>query len=215
MKVERDVIAIIFAAFGLMALVPWVAGQTLDGVFFTWPFFFEVAIGGLLSGVMYSLVALGFVLIFKASGVFNFAQGAMVLFAALTLVGFNEAGLPMWAAIVMTLGVMVIQALLIERLVLRHLINQEHIILFMATIGIAYFLDGFGQTLWGSEVKMLDLGISQQPGFYFNGTILINDFDLIAAAIAGTLVIFLALFFQYTAIGRALRAVADRGVLEK
>ena len=209
MKVERDVIAIIFAAFGLMALVPWVAGQTLDGVFFTWPFFFEVAIGGLLSGVMYSLVALGFVLIFKASGVFNFAQGAMVLFAALTLVGFNEAGLPMWAAIVMTLGVMVIQALLIERLVLRHLINQEHIILFMATIGIAYFLDGFGQTLWGSEVKMLDPGISQQPGFYFNGTILINDFDLIAAAIAGTLVIFLALFFQYTAIGRALRAVAD------
>lgn len=209
MKVERDVIAIIFAAFGLMALVPWVAGQTLDGVFFTWPFFFEVAIGGLLSGVMYSLVALGFVLIFKASGVFNFAQGAMVLFAALTLVGFNEAGLPMWAAIVMTLGVMVIQALLIERLVLRHLINQEHIILFMATIGIAYFLDGFGQTLWGSEVKMLDLGISQQPGFYFNGTILINDFDLIAAAIAGALVIFLALFFQYTAVGRALRAVAD------
>ena len=209
MKVERDVIAIIFAAFGLMALVPWVAGQTLDGVFFTWPFFFEVAIGGLLSGVMYSLVALGFVLIFKASGVFNFAQGAMVLFAALTLVGFNEAGLPMWAAIVMTLGVMVIQALLIERLVLRHLINQEHIILFMATIGIAYFLDGFGQTLWGSEVKMLDLGISQQPGFYFNGTILINDFDLIAAAIAGALVILLALFFQYTAVGRALRAVAD------
>ena len=133
----------------------------------------------------------------------------MVLFAALTLVGFNEAGLPMWAAIVMTLGVMVIQALLIERLVLRHLINQEHIILFMATIGIAYFLDGFGQTLWGSEVKMLDLGISQQPGFYFNGTILINDFDLIAAAIAGALVIFLALFFQYTAVGRALRAVAD------
>ena len=102
MRIERDVIAIILAAFGLMTLAPWVAGQALDNVFFTWPFFFEVAISGLLSGVMYSLVALGFVLIFKASGVFNFAQGAMVLFAALTLVGFNELGLPMWAAIVMT-----------------------------------------------------------------------------------------------------------------
>ncbi|MCW8944530.1 MAG: branched-chain amino acid ABC transporter permease, partial [Sedimenticola sp.] len=180
-----------------------------EDIFFEWPFFFEVAIGGLLAGVMYSLVALGFVLIFKASGVFNFAQGAMVLFSALTLVGLNEMGLPMWLAVIVTLVVMLVLAIAIERVVLRSLVNQEHIILFMATIGIAYFLDGFGQTIWGSEVKLLDLGFSQNPDFYFGGLILINDFDLIAAGIAGVLVISLALFFQYTRIGRALRAVAD------
>ncbi|MCB1858136.1 MAG: branched-chain amino acid ABC transporter permease [Gammaproteobacteria bacterium] len=180
-----------------------------EDIFFEWPFFFEVAIGGLLAGVMYSLVALGFVLIFKASGVFNFAQGAMVLFSALTLVGLQEKGLPIWLAILATLAIMALLAYLIERLVLRPLVNQEHIILFMATIGITYFLDGFGQTLWGSEVKILDIGFSNQPGFYFGGKILINDFDLIAALIAGVLVVSLALFFQYTRIGRALRAVAD------
>jgi branched-chain amino acid transport system permease protein len=209
MHVERNVIYIILASLGLMVIIPWMAGQLSEDIFFEWPFFFEVAIGGLLAGVMYSLVALGFVLIFKASGVFNFAQGAMVLFAALTLVGLNELGLPMWLAIVATLIVMFMLAWVIERVVLRQLVNQEHIILFMATIGIAYFLDGFGQTIWGSEVKLLDLGLSQQPGFYFNGAILINDFDLIAAVIAGVLVITLALFFQYTRVGRALRAVAD------
>nr|WP_275099762.1 branched-chain amino acid ABC transporter permease [Sedimenticola hydrogenitrophicus] len=192
-----------------MVAIPWTAGLLSEEIFFEWPFFFEVAIGGLLSGVMYSLVALGFVLIFKASGVFNFAQGAMVLFAALTLVGLNEMGLPMWLAIIATLIVMLVLAMAIERVVLRSLVNQEHIILFMATIGIAYFLDGFGQTIWGSEVKNLDLGFSQAPDFYFGGLILINDFDLIAAVIAGILVIVLALFFQYTRIGRALRAVAD------
>nr|WP_260294723.1 branched-chain amino acid ABC transporter permease [Sedimenticola hydrogenitrophicus] len=192
-----------------MVAIPWTAGLLSEEIFFEWPFFFEVAIGGLLSGVMYSLVALGFVLIFKASGVFNFAQGAMVLFAALTLVGLNEMGLPMWLAIIATLIVMLVLAMAIERVVLRSLVNQEHIILFMATIGIAYFLDGFGQTIWGSEVKILDLGFSQNPDFYFGGLILINDFDLIAAVIAGILVIVLALFFQYTRIGRALRAVAD------
>jgi branched-chain amino acid transport system permease protein len=209
MRLERDVFYIILASLLLMVAIPWTAGLLSEEIFFEWPFFFEVAIGGLLSGVMYSLVALGFVLIFKASGVFNFAQGAMVLFAALTLVGLNEMGLPMWLAIIATLIVMLVLAMAIERVVLRSLVNQEHIILFMATIGIAYFLDGFGQTIWGSEVKNLDLGFSQNPDFYFGGLILINDFDLIAAVIAGILVIVLALFFQYTRIGRALRAVAD------
>ncbi len=209
MKLELDVLYIILAAMVLMVLIPWTAGQLSEEIFFEWPFFFEVAIGGLLSGVMYSLVALGFVLIFKASGVFNFAQGAIVLFAALTLVGLHEMGLPMWAAIIATLFVMVLLAIAIERIVLSHLVNQEHIILFMATIGIAYFLDGLGQTIWGSEVKILDVGIPDQPDFYFNGSILINDFDLVAAVIAGILVVVLALFFQYTRIGRALRAVAD------
>ncbi|WP_335342321.1 branched-chain amino acid ABC transporter permease [Sedimenticola hydrogenitrophicus] len=209
MRLERDVFYIILASLLLMVAIPWTAGLLSEEIFFEWPFFFEVAIGGLLSGVMYSLVALGFVLIFKASGVFNFAQGAMVLFAALTLVGLNEMGLPMWLAIIATLIVMLVLAMAIERVVLRSLVNQEHIILFMATIGIAYFLDGFGQTIWGSEVKNLDLGFSQAPDFYFGGLILINDFDLIAAVIAGILVIVLALFFQYTRIGRALRAVAD------
>ena len=209
MRVERDVIYIILASLLLMVAIPWSAGILSEDIFFEWPFFFEVAIGGLLAGVMYSLVALGFVLIFKASGVFNFAQGAMVLFSALTLVGLNELGLPMWLAIIATLLVMLLLAIVIERVVLRNLVNQEHIILFMATIGITYFLDGFGQTIWGSEVKTLDIGFSQEPGFYFDGLILINDFDLIAALIAGILVIVLALFFQYTRIGRALRAVAD------
>ncbi|WP_428608941.1 branched-chain amino acid ABC transporter permease [Sedimenticola sp.] len=209
MRLERDVIYIILASLLLMVVIPWTAGKLSEDIFFEWPFFFEVAIGGLLAGVMYSLVALGFVLIFKASGVFNFAQGAMVLFSALTLVGLNEMGLPMWLAVITTLVVMLMLAIAIERVVLRSLVNQEHIILFMATIGIAYFLDGFGQTLWGSEVKLLDIGFSQNPDFYFGGQILINDFDLIAAVIAGVLVIVLALFFQYTRIGRALRAVAD------
>jgi branched-chain amino acid transport system permease protein len=209
MHIERNVIFILLATVFLFIALPWTAGQLSEDIFFEWPFFFEVAIGGLLAGVMYSLVALGFVLIFKASGVFNFAQGAMVLFAALTLVGLNDMGLPMWLAIIATIGVMALLAIGIERVVLRPLVNQEHIILFMATIGITFFLDGFGQTLWGSEVKTLDVGIPNEPGFYFDGAILINDFDLVAALIAGVLVIGLALLFQYTRIGRALRAVAD------
>jgi branched-chain amino acid transport system permease protein len=209
MRIERDIIYIILGFIVLMVVVPWTAGQLSDQVFFNWPFFFEVAIGGLLSGVMYSLIALGFVLIFKASGVFNFSQGAIVLFAALTLVGLHGLGLPMWLAIVATMGVMFLLAVAIERLVLSKLVNQEPIILFMATIGIAYFLDGFGQTLWGSEVKVLNLGISEAPGFYFDGQILINDFDLFAAGIAAVMVVVLGIFFQYTRIGRALRAVAD------
>ena len=170
-------------------------------------FFLEVLIGGLLAGVMYSLVALGFVLIFKASGVFNFAQGAMVLFAALTLVGLMQMGAPVWAAILVSVVVMVALAFAIERVVLRPLVNQAPIILFMATIGISYFLDGFGQTIWGSEIKTLDVGIPKSP--LIIGDVLISRFDLFAGLTAGILVAVLAVFFQKTRIGRALRAVAD------
>lgn len=184
-----------------------------SSLFFAWGYFIEVLIAGLLQGVMYSLVALGFVLIFKASGIFNFAQGSMVLFAALTMVGFIEMGLHWTLAFVVTAAVMVLLALAIERVVLRPLVNQPHIILFMATIGIFYFLDGFGQTLWGSDVKVLDIGISKAPiivaeGIFENG-LLINSFDLVAALVGAVLVAGLAVFFQYTRVGRALRAVAD------
>ncbi len=182
-------------------------------VFFAWSYFLEVLFAGLLQGVMYALVALGFVLIFKASGIFNFAQGSLVLFAALTMVGFIEMGLHWTLAFVVTAGVMVLLAVVVERVVLRPLVNQPHIILFMATIGIFYFLDGFGQTLWGSDVKVLDIGIPKQPLFVlqgvFEGGILVNAFDLVAALVGAVLVIGLAVFFHYTRIGRALRAVAD------
>jgi branched-chain amino acid transport system permease protein len=170
-------------------------------------FLVEVAANGLLTGVMYSLVALGFVLIFKASGVFNFAQGVMVLFAALTLVGLLGYGVPVWLALILTIGVMVALAFAIERAVLRPLVNQAPIILFMATIGLTFFLEGFGQLLWGSNVKRLDMGIPQQP-LEIKG-VLINQFDLVAAASGAILVSVLAVFFQKTSIGRALRAVAD------
>jgi branched-chain amino acid transport system permease protein len=170
-------------------------------------FVVEVVIGGLLAGVMYSLVALGFVLIYKASGVFNFAQGTMVLFAALCFAGLIERGLPAAGSFVVAAAVMVLLAILVERLVLRRLINQEQIILFMATIGLAFFLDGFGQLVWGSDVHPLDIGIPKAP--LIVAGILVNQFDLVAAAVAGSLVAGLALFFQRTAIGRALRAVAD------
>jgi branched-chain amino acid transport system permease protein len=170
-------------------------------------FFVEVVIGGLMAGVMYALVALGFVLIFKASGVFNFAQGGMVLFAALFFVGFMETGLPMWLAFIVAAAIMVALAFAIERVVLRPLVNQEAIILFMATIGIAFFLDGLGQTIWGSRVRALDLGVPNRP--FEVGGVFINQFDLFAAVTCGALVAVLALFFQYTGTGRALRAVAD------
>jgi len=159
-------------------------------------FLLEVIIGGLLTGVMYSLVALGFVLIYKASGVFNFAQGTMVLFAALTFVGFLERGVPLWAAFLIAIAVMTAMAFAIERVVLRPLVNQEQIILFMATIGLTFFLDGFGQLVWGGDVHPLDIGIPKDP--LIVAGVLINEFDLIAA-----------IFFQKTAVGRALRAVAD------
>ena len=170
-------------------------------------FLLEVVIGGLLAGVMYSLVALGFVLIYKASGVFNFAQGTMVLFAALTFVGLIERGLPAAGAFVAAGAVMVLLAIAIERLMLRRLVNQEQIILFMATIGLSFFLDGFGQLVWGGDVHPLDIGIPKAP--LILAGVLVNQFDLVAAAVAGSLVAGLALFFQKTAIGRALRAVAD------
>jgi branched-chain amino acid transport system permease protein len=170
-------------------------------------FFFEVLIGGLLAGVMYSLVALGFVLIFKASGVFNFAQGAMVLFAALTFVSLENRGLPRWAALVATLLVMLLLALVIERVVLRPLVNQPAISLLMATIGLTFCIEGLAQGVWGSSVQGLELGIPDTP-FEVKG-VLISEFDLFAAVVAGLLVAALALVFQYTRVGRALRAVAD------
>jgi branched-chain amino acid transport system permease protein len=186
-------------------------------------FFLETLIGGLMTGMLYSLVALGFVLIFKASGVFNFAQGAMVLFAALAMARFSE-WFPLWfgfegkvlanvLAFAAAMALMVAVAWLIERLVLGKLVNQEGITLLMATLGITYFLDGFGQTLFGSEIYKIDVGLPKDPMFLlenvFQGGVLVNKEDLYAAAIAAGLVIVLSLFFQYTSTGRALRAVAD------
>jgi branched-chain amino acid transport system permease protein len=180
-------------------------------------FFLEVVLGGLMAGVLYSLVALGFVLIFKASGVFNFAQGAMVLFAALTLVRLMEllkhTFNPFLIALILTIGVMIALAWVIERLVLRPLVNQPGISLFMATLGISYVLDGFGQAVWGSDVYALDVGIPKRPLMLFEslvpGGVLVPSEDLVAALIAGLLMAGLGLFFQKTRIGRALRAVAD------
>jgi len=170
-------------------------------------YFLTVLIGGLLSGVLYSLIALGFVLIYKASGVFNFAQGTMVLFAALTFAGLIDLHLPIWLAFLVTIGVMVVLAFGIERVVLRPLVNQEQIILFMATIGIAFFLRGLGQIIWGADVRTLDIGLPNQP--ITIAGVLVNTLDLTAAVAAGSLVVVLAVFFQKTKVGRALRAVAD------
>ena len=180
-------------------------------------FFVEVLLSGLMAGVLYSLVALGFVLIFKASGVFNFAQGAMVLFAALTFVRLldilKDSFAPITLSLIITIAMMVMLAVAIERLVLRPLVNQPGISLFMATLGIAYFLDGFGQTLWGSDIYTLDIGIPKGSIFIlesvFDGGVLVAKEDLVATVIAGLLVVTLAIFFQKTRIGRALRAVAD------
>lgn len=170
-------------------------------------FFIEVMVGGLLAGVMYSLVALGFVLIYKASGVFNFAQGALVLFAALTFVSIEKMGVPFWIALAITLGIMVLMGVAIERIVLRRLVNQPPISLFMATIGLSFFIEGLAQTVWGTEVHGLELGITDEP-FDVMG-VFISKFDLFAATLSGVLVAGLALFFQKTKLGRALRAVAD------
>jgi branched-chain amino acid transport system permease protein len=174
-------------------------------------FFFEVLIGGLLSGVMYSLVALGFVLIYKASGVFNFAQGSMVFFAALTFVGLMEHGLSFGVALVATLLVMILLGLLIEKFVLRPLVNQPQISLFMATIGLSFLIEGLAQLLWGANVRGLDIGIQDEPLAWIADATGVNvsKFDLAAAGIAAVLVTMLALFFSRTRIGRALRAVAD------
>jgi branched-chain amino acid transport system permease protein len=198
----------------------------------------EVAINGLMAGVMYALVALGFVLIFKASGIFNYAQGVMALFAALTLVGIQQGQVPFahlinavfgtevhsfgWTvpsllAIALTVLVMVGLAIVVERLVLKYLVNQEPIILFMATIGLAYFLEGFGDVMWGADIKRLDVGLPQgmngvideitfkafEYGFY------IDNLDIVATIIAAALVLSLTVYSQYSRDGRALRAVAD------
>jgi branched-chain amino acid transport system permease protein len=186
-------------------------------------FFLETLFGGLMAGMLYSLIALGFVLIYKASGVFNFAQGAMVLFAALAmarfyewfpkLLGFDNKLLANLLAFAGAVLVMIAVAWLIERLCLRHLVNQEHITLLMATLGISYFLEGFGQTLFGSDIYKIDVGMPKEPVIVldklFEGGVLIDKEDLYAAAIAAVLVALLALFFQKTVTGRALRAVAD------
>ena len=174
-------------------------------------FFLEVLIGGLLSGIMYSLVALGFVLIYKASGVFNFAQGAMVYFAALTTVGLVDSGMSLWLAILLTMVAMVVLGLLTEKIVLRPLVAQHEITLFMATIGLTFFVEGLAQAIWGANVRALDLGIEDVPLEWLleSANIAVSQFDLIASGIAATLVILLAIFFSKTKIGRALRAVAD------
>lgn len=198
----------------------------------------EAAINGLMTGVMYSLVALGFVLIFKASGIFNYAQGVMALFAALTLVGLQTGQvpfahlinaifgthihhfgwhLPAFLAIILALGVMVFFAIIVERYILKHLVNQEPIILFMATIGLAYFMEGFGDLMWGSDIKKLDVGIVQGINLtideatfnWFGYGFYIDNLDITATIVAAILVVVLVLFSQYTKQGRAMRAVAD------
>ena len=170
-------------------------------------FFLEVLSGGLLAGVMYAMVAIGFVLIYKASGVFNFAQGSMVLFAALTFVSIVERGVGFWAAIGVTLVVMLALALLIERVVLRPLVNRPPIALFMATLGLSFVIEGLAQTLWGSQVHGLELGIADTP--LAVGGVMLSQLDLFAAATAGTLVVVLGLLFHRTRLGLALRGVAD------
>ena len=201
-------------------------------------FAIEVTLNGLMAGVLYALVALGFVLIFKASGIFNYAQGVMALFAALTLVGIMEGQIPFshlinaafganvhhfgWhipalPAIVLTIAVMVAFAWAVNHLVLRHLVNQGPIILFMASIGLAYFLEGFGDLMWGSDIKRLDVGIPQGINLWIDTTTLslfgygffIDNLDIVATLIAALLVAGLVIFSQYTKQGRALRAVAD------
>ena len=186
-------------------------------------FFLETTLNGLMAGMLYALVALGFVLIFKASGVFNFAQGSMVLFAALAMARFSE-WIPAWTgleskwlanllAFIAAGAVMFAVAWIVERLVLRHLVNQEATTLLMATLGITYFMEGLGPTLFGSDIYKIDIGMPKDPVFafesVFQGGVLINQEDLIAAGIAAALVAGLSIFFQKTVTGRALRAVAD------
>ena len=170
-------------------------------------FFFEVLIGGLLSGVMYSLVAIGFVLIYKASGVFNFAQGSMVLFSALTFVSLLERHVPFWLAFGITMLTMIALAWAVERFVLRPLVNRPPITLFMATLGLSYIVEGLAQAVWGAQVHGLELGINDEP-FEFVG-LLLSQFDLFAAGVAGALVLLLSYLFNKTRTGIELRAVAD------
>ena len=169
-------------------------------------FFLEVLVGGLLAGVMYSLVAIGFVLVYKTSGVLNFAQGSMVLLSALTFVSLLERGIPFWASLLLTLGVMVLLGIAIERVVLRPLVNRPPIVLFMATLGLAYILEGGAQLVWDTEVHGLSLGIDDTP-FRVAG-VNVSSFDLVAAAIAGGMVLLLTAFFRFTHTGLAFRAAA-------
>ena len=211
------IIRVVVSIMAVIALA-FTAGKAIPGPL---PFL-ETVISGLLTGVMYALVALGFVLIYKASGVFNFAQGVMALFAGLTLVGLMTGtipflnrqnpslALPVWAAIPATIVVMILVAMLIEKFVLRHLVNQDHIILFMATLGLAYILEGAGDTIWGSDVKKVDVGLPDGAiDWLFDRGLMIEKLEVAAAVIATSLVVVLAVFFQKTRIGRALRAVAD------
>jgi branched-chain amino acid transport system permease protein len=174
-------------------------------------FFFEVLIGGPALGRHVLARRLGFVLIYKASGVFNFAQGAMVFFAALTYVGLLEMGLPPWAAVPATLVVMIVLGLATERFVLRPLVNQPQITLFMATIGLTFLIEGLAQLMWGANVRGLELGLQDEPIKWVTDStgMSLSKFDLVAAGVAAILVTILALFFSRTRIGRALRAVAD------
>ncbi|MBD0864449.1 MAG: branched-chain amino acid ABC transporter permease [Rhodobacteraceae bacterium] len=201
-------------------------------------FAIEVALNGLMAGVLYALVALGFVLIFKASGIFNYAQGVMVLFAATTLSGIMDGRVPFshlinaifgthiyyfgwhvpaFIAVVPTVGVMVGLAWCVQRFVMRHLVNQKPIILFMATIGLAYFLEGISDLMWGSEIRVLDVGLPQGLNIVIDETtygwfgygVFIDNLDIVATIIAALLVVILMMFSQYTKEGRAMRAVAD------
>ncbi|MEY9530869.1 branched-chain amino acid ABC transporter permease [Sinorhizobium fredii] len=174
---------------------------------FDWLFFTEVLVGGLLSGVMYSLVAIGFVLIYKTSGVLNFAQGALLLFAALTFVSLVERGVPFALALAATFALMVVIGIAIERVVLRPLTNKPPITLFMATLGLSYVIEGAAQLIWGTQVHALDLGIEDIP--FDVGGVFISQFDIFAAAVATGMVALLSVFFRYTRVGLAFRAVAD------
>ncbi|MEM9782605.1 MAG: branched-chain amino acid ABC transporter permease [Pseudomonadota bacterium] len=174
-------------------------------------FFLEVLVGGLLAGVMYSLVALGFVLIYKASSVFNFAQGAMVFFAVLSFVGFMELGLNFWVALPVTVALMILVGMATERFVLRPLVNQSDDTLLMATIGLAFVLEGLAQMAWGVEVRRLDLGIPDVPLTWLADLtgIFVSALDITAGVVAGVLVVGLAILFSKTKAGLGLRAVAD------
>ncbi|MBH5373374.1 branched-chain amino acid ABC transporter permease [Bradyrhizobium glycinis] len=174
---------------------------------FDYRFLIEVLVGGLLSGVMYSLVAIGFVLIYKTSGVLNIAQGAMLLFAALTFVSLVERGVSFPLAFLITLAIMVVLGVVVERTVLRQLVNQPPITLFMATLGLSYVIEGAAQLLWGTQVHGLDIGVSDVP--LDIAGVFISRFDLFAAVVAGSLVVLFALFFRYTRTGLSFRAVAD------
>ncbi len=204
---KRNINLIILSVALLAGMIaPLATGASAAG------FWVEVLLGGLMAGVLYSLVALGFVLIFKASGVFNFAQGAMVLFAALSVARMAER-MPLWAAILLAVVIMVALAFIIERLVLRPLVNQDPVVLLMATLGVTFFLNGLGQSVWGSDVYEINLGIAREPIMIlqsvFDGGILVNKDDIAATVAAVVLVTLLALFFRKTKTGRALRAVAD------